>query len=489
VRITEIKILKLIIIVLVVNIFCLTATEAQSNGFASKILRIESGNFPEINVTLKVFTKEPASFNSDNFKLFEEDTKVASFSVKATKLTQYVMLALDRSSSIENQMPEVKKAAAVFINTMPKRVKAGIISFASDVQSEHECSDDKNSLYKAIQKIRPYGGTSLYDVIYQGCETLSRTGRRTDLKSMVVMTDGYDCNPRGTGPMSIKTIKEAAEIAEKYGITLYMIGLGNEIDKNVMTTLAHKTGGAFLLARNTSQLRTIYLKLGERLQLEQYLAIFYTTPDTEPNGSLRNVKIESEWQGIQNQGSGTYRAPLPPPPEPEPEKDLELREFTGRELNTELIPEEYFEPDTYKRIKEPEIQNSMRILVDSANEQLRAGYHRLNSTLGPIFAEWNQHVENGNVETLSELRDQGKAELDEFHYILENVVEQFRSAALEIADSIPNKFRKSLRKQTIKTQTDLLYQKLIAKILLLKQSLSANSHLNQMDKRWIKYIK
>jgi hypothetical protein len=302
---------------------------------------------------------------------------------------------------------------------------------------------------------------------------------------MVVMTDGYDCNPRGTGPMSIKTIKEAAEIAEKYGITLYMIGLGNEIDKNVMTTLAHKTGGAFLLARNTSQLRTIYLKLGERLQLEQYLAIFYTTPDTEPNGSLRNVKIESEWQGIQNQGSGTYRAPLPPPPEPEPEKDLELREFTGRELNTELIPEEYFEPDTYKRIKEPEIQNSMRILVDSANEQLRAGYHRLNSTLGPIFAEWDQNVADKNVEALAKLNEQAQVELDNFHYLMGNVIDQFKPAALEIADFIPDEHQKSSAKQTIKSKTYLLHHGLHWKIIGLKEELRMNSLGNIENKHQI----
>ena len=457
---------------------------ARTSGFASKILRIESYDFPSINVTLKVFTREPTTFSSDNFKLFEENNKIATFSVSASKATQYVMLALDRSSSIKKQMGEVKKAAVVFVNTMPDRVKAGIMSFGSDVQFEHECSANKNSLLKAIQKIRPYGGTSLYDVVYQGCESLTRIGNRTDLKTMVVMTDGYDSNPRGTGQMSIKNLNEALAIAGKHNIKLFMIGLGSSIDKKVMVKLARKSEGAFLPARNTDQLRTIYLKLGQRLQLEQYLAINYISPNPEANGTLRAVQIKSEWQGIKNQGSGTYRAPLPPPPEPEkPEKELKLATFEGTELNAEIIPERYLSTDLYSSREEPEISNAMRVLVESANEQLRAGYQRMNSTIKPIFSEWNQHVAEHSIENLPPLRDQAINELENFQFVLENVLDQFVPAALEIVETTPEKNRRYLAKQHVKSHGYLLRSGLKARIYLLKQNLKSNTFWNSSNKK------
>jgi hypothetical protein len=398
------------------------------------------------------------------------------------------MLALDRSSSIKKQMGKVKKAAAVFVKTMPPRVKAGIMSFGSDVQFEHECSADRNSLLKAIQKIRPYGGTSLYDVIYQGCESLTRTGNRKDLKTMVVMTDGYDSNPRGTGPMSIKNLNEALAIAGKHNIKLFMIGLGSSIDEKVMVKFARETEGVFLPARNTEQLRTIYLKLGQRMQLEQYLALKYITPNPETDGSKRIVQIKSEWQGINNQGSGSYRAPLPPPPEPEKtEKKLKLANFEGTTLNAAIIPERYISKELYSSRENPGINRAMRILVESGNEQLTAGYQRLNSTLKPVFSEWNQCVADQRVENLPQLRDQAISELENFQYVLENVLDQFVPAALEILEATPEKNRRYLAKQHVKSQCYLLRTGLKARIYLLKQNLRTNTFWNKTDKKQTKF--
>jgi len=128
----------------------------RADGFATRILRVDSAKFPLINVLIKVFTSKPTTLGSDNFKVAEDNADVVSFSVRAGKPVQYVVLALDRSSSIEAQMPEVKQAAASFVNTMPARVKAGVMSFASDVEINHKCSDNRQSLLQAIEKIRPY---------------------------------------------------------------------------------------------------------------------------------------------------------------------------------------------------------------------------------------------------------------------------------------------------------------------------------------------
>ena len=51
------------------------------------------------------------------------------------------------------------------------------------------------------------GGTALYDSIYEGVQRLEAVAKAADQKTIVCLTDGEDMNPRGTGPMSQRTLK------------------------------------------------------------------------------------------------------------------------------------------------------------------------------------------------------------------------------------------------------------------------------------------
>lgn len=209
-------------------------------------------------------------------------------------------------------MKDIKQAACIFIKNMPKSFKIAIVSFGSDVDIDQDFTDNKHLLQKRIWKIRPYGGTSLYDALYMSSELLLQNGNQIDVKTIICLTDGKDCNPAGNRPMSIRTVEKAIAKASHAQARVISIGLGSDIDAKILTKIGKATNGAYLPVLTPEKLAMIYQKLGQRLKLEKFLTINYTTPDSKLNGTIRNVLIKSNWQNYKNQGSGTYRAPLPP---------------------------------------------------------------------------------------------------------------------------------------------------------------------------------
>jgi VWFA-related protein len=461
-----------------------------ADGFATRILNSDSAKFPLISVLIKVFTSKPTTLLTDNFKVSEDNADVASFSIHAEKPVQYVVLAIDRSSSIEAQMPEVKQAAAYFIKTMPTRVKAGIMSFASDVEVNHKCSDNRQSLMQAIAKIRPYGGTSLYDVICDGCELLAQTGKRTDLKTLVVLTDGKDSNPRGTGPMSIKTLPEAIESAKKSRINVYTIGLGTDIDRSILSQIAAQSGGASLQANDTRQLQVIYQKLSERLELEQYISLVYATPNDKRDGSVRNIMINSEWQGITSQGSGTYRAPSPEPVAEPVRQDEEppRYDFEAYNLDADIIKEELIGPGIYKGLPQPEIHDAMKTLVDSANTQLKVLYSTGNGHLKEILASWNQHIADEEVEKLQPLKEQAKAVIKQMRDGIVDILDQVKTGGNSIVDVIDDSTRHFIAREEVNRTMFIMRESINRRSFILGENLSRNSFLNRYEKERTEYL-
>jgi hypothetical protein len=287
-----------------------------AEGLSTSISDINSGRFPVVNTHLKIFCKEPVALTREDFTLSEDGKPVKDFSVTIAKPVQYYMLTIDRSSSIKEDMPVIKQAVLQFLQTIPAEVHIGVISFASDVQLEHEFSLDRNSIFQAVQNIRAWGGTTLFDSIFDGVQRLQNTGKSSDQKTIVCLSDGADMNPRGTGPMSQKTLPEVTEFARKNSIRVIAIGLGNDIDEVSLKAIAQQTNGAYLCAPTVQQLAGAYQAVSRRARLESFYSVEHTSPRPERDGTTRKIQISSRFKGMQDQGNGTYVAPTIPEPEP-----------------------------------------------------------------------------------------------------------------------------------------------------------------------------
>lgn len=176
------------------------------------------------------------------------------------------VLVLDRSGSMRekankldgmSKIDALKVAARRFVDLMRPNARTTLISFSTDVDAPAPFSSDKNALKRAIDKLRPQGGTSLYDAAYDGVETLV-AARLPGRKALVVLTDGRDEDPG-----SRHSDDDVIEAAKAAGVALHMLGLGRpkEINEPVMQRMGKETGGSYHHAGNTAQLIEIFEQL------------------------------------------------------------------------------------------------------------------------------------------------------------------------------------------------------------------------------------
>ncbi|GAB4268276.1 MAG: hypothetical protein Kow0029_03530 [Candidatus Rifleibacteriota bacterium] len=290
-------------------VILIAASAIWAKDFSSEIINLNAAGFPRIEATIKVFNKQAEILKKDNFIISEEDKNIISFEIEPKKCNHYMILVIDRSSSIAPAMDNVKKAAANFVAGMIENVSVAILSFGSDLDFNHRFSKDGKSLIKAIYNIRPWGGTALYDAIYTAAEELNNKAGKNDLKTIVCLTDGRDSTPNGHTPLSTHTPDQVVKFASEKGIRIVTVGLGNDIDHAVLAKFAKSTGGWYLKTTNPQDLSNLYEALSQRMKLEKYYRLTYTTPSPQPDGTKRTVTIKSRLKGYTDQGSAQYTAP------------------------------------------------------------------------------------------------------------------------------------------------------------------------------------
>ena len=283
--------------------------QALSLDFSSKITNINAAGFPNIEIMLKVFTPDKQIIKADHFEISEDKKPIEDFNLTARSNKMYMTLVIDRSSSIKPAMNHVKMAAAQFIKSMAKHARISILSFASDLDYSHDFSQDTNSLIKSIVKIRPWGGTALYDALYSACEEICMKASRNDLRTIICLTDGRDSTPSGKTPFSTHTPEDVISFAQKNKIRIITVGLGNDLDERLLKLFAQKTSGWYLQTASAQRLAKLYAALSQRMKLEKYYRLTYTSPKPEPDGTTRIVQISSKLKGKKDQGHGKYTAP------------------------------------------------------------------------------------------------------------------------------------------------------------------------------------
>ena len=225
------------------------------------------------------------------------------------KQKNYVVLLLDRSSSIEPAMPVVKESAAAFVTSVAGNVELAVHSLGSDFEINQDFTRNTADLLKAIRSVRPWGGTLLIDSLYNSCEALRNQAGTNDLKTIVCLTDGRDETPGGKSPFSSKKPEELIEFARRARVRLITVGLGNGIDSNLLQMCAAKTNGWYLHVQKPEQLASVYQDLSRKMMMERFYHFTYATPEPKPDGTRRDVLVSSKAKGEKDQGKGNYIAP------------------------------------------------------------------------------------------------------------------------------------------------------------------------------------
>jgi Mg-chelatase subunit ChlD len=279
----------------------LTALLLISNVVAAQgtlIVRVDGvdgGAFPQVTVQLDVreatgvpilgLVASDFDVNEDRTLWSRPITKVASF-VDASQAMS-IILVLDTSGTMKGQpMADVKAAAVRFIDGIGPADRVAILAFADSVSldepfpkldpaRESDFTSDKATLYRLVDSLTAGGNTPLYDAAFKAVRL---TGRQPlGNRAVLLFTDGRDevaGGPRGSGSTVANEDSPLRE-ANRTGIPIFTVGLGDEIDVAYLKRLPLETGGTYQQTPASGQLVQLFQNVAD--QLKQRYSLTFTS--------------------------------------------------------------------------------------------------------------------------------------------------------------------------------------------------------------------
>jgi Ca-activated chloride channel homolog len=196
-------------------------------------------------------TDEKGRFVSDldqkDFQIFDEgkEQKIQFFTRERSQPV-VVGFLLDMSNASRLYWKNYQDAAVELVqNLIPgdnPKFSGYLIAYANDAELLVNTTTDPEPMVQKIEKLKPSGGSALYDAIYTACTSrkLIQGEPIEPRRVLVIIGDGHD-------NASKKTLNEAIEIAQRnlvtiYGVSTVAFGFTNEDEKNLIQ-LAVETGG------------------------------------------------------------------------------------------------------------------------------------------------------------------------------------------------------------------------------------------------------
>ncbi|MFZ2484882.1 MAG: vWA domain-containing protein [Minisyncoccia bacterium] len=191
-----------------------------------------------------------------------------------------VAMVIDRSGSMNflgNNPPQpltdVKNTALSFVNQLGKNDLHALVSFANEASAPIDATlgVDIETIRAAISGISILPGvvqnTNIGAGILAAREELNSSRHREGAdRALVLLTDGVPTLPEKSGVKDYpKTYSiESAELARNDGISIYTIGLGKDVDKELLKRIATTTTEAYF-APTTKELSGIYGQIATKI--------------------------------------------------------------------------------------------------------------------------------------------------------------------------------------------------------------------------------
>jgi VWFA-related protein len=229
--------------------------------------------------------------SKDDFDVFEskKPQDIIEFSAESD-LPLRLAILIDTSNSIRERFRFQQEAAIAFVDgtVRPRQDKALVVSFDTAAELVTDLTDEVPALEKAIQGLRPGGGTSMYDAVFFACrdKLMQDQPLYKFRRAMVILSDGEDNQSRYTRD-------QALEMAQKADVTIYTIStnitrIETDGDK-VLRYFAAETGGQVFFPFKATDLNQSFENIANELR-HQY-NIFYRPEPLRTDGLYHPVDI------------------------------------------------------------------------------------------------------------------------------------------------------------------------------------------------------
>ena len=227
-----------------------------------------------------------------------------------TNLPLRVGIMLDTSTSIRQRFQFEQQAATDFLlQVLRPEDRAFVEGF--DVQTEltQDFTNRVDLLDTGIRKLRPGGGTALFDSLYKTCRDQMLTLKQNNAvrKAIVLVSDGDDDYSRAYESDAIKMCQRAETIV--YTISTNY-GPSKDKGDDVLKAIADATGGQAFYPNSVEQVATGFHNIEEALR-SQY-SLVYVPADFKQDGSFRTIYLQAVTGAYNVRAKKGYFAPSAP---------------------------------------------------------------------------------------------------------------------------------------------------------------------------------
>lgn len=247
-------------------------------------------NFVELYTTVLDRDKRPvAGLEEKDFSVTEDGVRqeISRFE-RVTGLPIHATVALDISGSMKEALDQARQAALEFFQrTIQSKDRAAVVTFNDHPNLTVKFTNDVPTLAAGLAGLKAERGTAFYDsIVFSLFYFTGVKGQR----ALLLISDGKDEGSRFTWD-------DALDYARRAGVTIYSIGLGEDLDKRKLSKLAEETGGRSFFLKDVGELPGIYAAIEEELR-SQYL-IAYQSSNISGGKDFRSVELKVGRSGLE----------------------------------------------------------------------------------------------------------------------------------------------------------------------------------------------
>ncbi len=219
-----------------------------------------------------------------------------------------VGIVIDASTSIRSRFQFEQQSATEFLQQVikPQSDRAFVMGFDVTPTVEQSWTNNLDALEEGINRLRPGGGTALFDAVYTACrdDLLTQRGPEPVRKAMILISDGDDNQSRAYLEDAIKMCERAETIV--YAISTNWTPSRGKGDQ-VLEKLAEATGGQALFPPSVEEMSNSFHSIEEELR-SQY-ALDYTPAEFKMDGAFRTIYLFCTDRRYQVRAKKGYFAP------------------------------------------------------------------------------------------------------------------------------------------------------------------------------------
>jgi VWFA-related protein len=221
--------------------------------------------------------------------------------VAASDLPLNVILLIDYSESMLEELPVVKTAAKQFARALLRpQDRIAVVGFNQKTFWLTNWTSDWNAVAQAVDRVQPIGETHLYDSVIEMLYQIQKVPGR---HALVVLTDGVDQGSKFKLDHLVHYARYAGvpvyPVVKNKTLSRWMkLGVGR-LQARRLDRVADETGATYFIIQSERELANVYTRIAQELR-QQYQIVFYS-----------EAGVPDQWRSLRIVSSGGQNLRIP----------------------------------------------------------------------------------------------------------------------------------------------------------------------------------